>query len=213
MMDKRFYMACLRDTVGSNMAFHCYQGCGYSTDISKAHAYTLEEAQKSWNFGRDIDLPVSADAINAAAVWHVDHQRIPSENTIEAGCKGYIAFVKGQWNGNDVYWLSDLLPTDDFSKAKVFHEPDVTENSLVWLPFTTADAVKRRTFNINLLNRRTMIQAAGLRVPDWLKRKNRRKSSGKTRWNCPRCGKISWQENPYDFDGCLDWACNRRSVN
>ncbi|CND28210.1 Uncharacterised protein [Yersinia intermedia] len=207
MMQNRFYMACLRDTVGSNMAFHCYQGGGYATDISKAHAYTIEEAQKSWDFGRDIDLPVSADAIDAAAVWHVDHQCIPGKNTIEPDCKGYVAFIKDQWNGNDVYWLSDLLPTDDFSKAKIFPEPNATESTLVWLPFVTANAVKRRTFNIDLLNRRTMIQAAGLRVPDWLKRQNRRKSSGKTRWNCPHCGKISWQYNPYDFDGCADWTC------
>ncbi|EKN4689612.1 hypothetical protein ABF236_003405 [Yersinia ruckeri] len=207
-MVKRFYMACLRDTVGSNMSFHCYQGCGYATDINKAHVYTLEEAQESWNLGRDIDLPVSANAIDAASVWHVDHQHIPGKNTILPDCSEYVAFIKGQWNGNDVYWLADLLPTDDFSKAKIFHEPDVTENSLVWLPFTTADAVKRQTFNINLLNRRTMIQAAGLRVPDWLKRQSRRKgNNGKTRWNCPCCGKISWQENPYDFDGCLDWKC------
>ncbi|BFI54685.1 hypothetical protein [Yersinia pseudotuberculosis] len=206
-MQNRFYMACLRDTVGSNMAFHCYQGCGYATDISKAHIYTLEEAQKSWDLGRDIDLPVSADAIDAAAVWHVDHQLIPGKNTIETDCAGYVAFIKDKWNGNDVYWLSDLMPTDDFSKAKTFPEPDITESSLVWLPFVTADAVKRRTFNIDQLNRRTMIQAAGLRVPDWLKRQNRREASGKTRWNCPHCGKISWQYNPHDFVGCADWTC------
>ncbi len=189
------------------MAFHCYQGCGYATDISKAHIYTLEEAQKSWDLGRDIDLPVSADAIDVAAVWHVDHQLIPGKNNIETDCTGYVAFIKDKWNGNDVYWLSELMPTDDFSKAKVFPEQDVTESSLVWLPFVTADAVKRRTFNIDQLNRRTMIQAAGLRVPNWLKRQNRRISSGKTRWNCPHCGKISWQYNPYDFAGCADWTC------
>ena len=207
-MADRFYMACLRDTVGSNMSFHCRNGQGYASDINKAHVYTLEEAQNSWNRGRDIDLPVSADAIDAAAVWHVDHQHIPGESVLEEGCERYVAFVKGRWNGNDVYWLSDLLPTDDFSKARIFAEsPDTNHSDLVWLPFTTADAVKRRTFNINLLDHRTMIQGAGLRQPDWFKRQKRRKSSGKTRWNCPYCGKISWQENPYDFDGCRDWAC------
>lgn len=174
-MADRFYMACLRDTVGSNMSFHCRDGHGYASDINKAHVYTLEEAQNSWNRGRDIDLPVSADAIDAAAVWHVDHQHIPGESVLEEGCERYVAFVKGRWNGNDVYWLSDLLPTDDFSKARVFAQPDTTDSDLVWLPFTIADAVKRRTFNINLLDRRTMIQGAGLRQPDWLKRQKRRK--------------------------------------
>lgn len=206
-MADRFYMACLRDTVGSNMSFHCRNGQGYASDISKAHVYTLEEAQRKWDGGRDIDLPISADAIDAAAVWHVDHQHIPCESVIDNNCSEYVAFAKGSWNGNDVYWLSDLLLTDDFSQARVYNQPDTRGSSLVWLPFTIADAVKRRTFNINLLNHRTMIQGAGLRQPAWLKRQKRRKSSGRTRWNCPCCGKISWQENLYDFDGCRDWAC------
>lgn len=207
-MANRFYLACLRETVGSNMSFHCQNGLGYSSNIDKAQVYTLEEAQRGWELGRDIDLPISADAIDAATVWHVDHQYIPGQNIITPGCNEYVAFMKGRWNGNDVYWLSDMMPTDDFSKARVFAHPKESESGLVWIPFATADSKKRRTFNINQLNRRTMIQGAGLRMPAWLKRQQRRKvSAGKTRWNCPCCGKISWQYNPYDFDGCRDWKC------
>lgn len=47
-MKNRFYMLCLRDTVGSNASFHCYQGAGYNTNIDKAHVYTLGEAQNDW---------------------------------------------------------------------------------------------------------------------------------------------------------------------
>lgn len=209
-MADRFYMACLRDTVGSNMSFHCQNGRGYASDISKARVYSLEEAQKAWEFGRDIDLPISADSVDSLAVFHVDHQHIPGVNTFDDTNENCVAFVKGSWDGNDVYWLSACdAPTTDFSKAAVVPLPAFLSPDLVWLPFTTADAVKRRTFNINLLDRRTMIQSAGLRQPVWLKRQKRRRSSGKTRWNCPCCGKISWQENPYDFDGCRDWACER----
>lgn len=35
-----FYMACLRDTVANNMAFHCVDGAGYTTDKNKVHVYT-----------------------------------------------------------------------------------------------------------------------------------------------------------------------------
>lgn len=110
---------------------------------------------------------------------------------------------------NDVYWLSDLLPTDDFSKARVFSAPAGTETNLVWLPFALVDAKKRLTFSTQQINRHTMIQGAGLRVPDWLKKMRRRQKtrSGKTRWNCPCCGKISWQFNPYDFEGCRNFSC------
>lgn len=207
-MTDRFYLACLRETVGNNMSFHCWNGQGYSSNIDTAHVYNLEEAQRKWDLGREIDLPVSADAIDAATIWHVDHQVIPCESVTDDNCNAWVAFIKGQWNGNDVYWLSNLLPTDDFSKARVFSQPDTSEGNLVWMPFATADAKKRRTFSITLLDRRRMIQGAGLRMPEWLKKQNRRKgSSGKTRWNCPHCGKISWQFNPYDFDGCRDYLC------
>lgn len=29
-----------------------------------------------------------------------------------------------------------------------------------------------------------------------------------SRWNCPKCGKINWQYNQYDFDGCSDTMCD-----
>lgn len=45
-MSNRFYMMCLRETVGNNASFHCHNGNGYSSDIDRAHVYTLEEAQK-----------------------------------------------------------------------------------------------------------------------------------------------------------------------
>jgi hypothetical protein len=209
-MSNRFYMMCLRDTVGTNASFHCYKGSGYSSNIDLAHVYTQEEAQRSWDLGRDIDQPVCADSVDALAVWHVDHQRIPSESVIEPSCNAYVAYKKGDWNGNDVYWLQGGgLPTDDFSRAFIFVSANTAEPGIVWLPFAMADAVKRRTFNISALNCRTMVQAAGLRMPDWLKKQNRRQKTrtGKVRWNCPYCGKISWQFNPYDFEGCRNFSC------
>lgn len=62
-MTNRFYMMCSRETVGNNASFHCHNGNGYSSDIDRAHVYTLEEAQKAWNCGRDIDQPVCADSV------------------------------------------------------------------------------------------------------------------------------------------------------
>ncbi|WNK46989.1 hypothetical protein RM150_22300 (plasmid) [Pantoea agglomerans] len=207
-MANRFYMICTRDTVGSNASFWCQNGHGYNTSLDKAHVYTLAEAQSHWNTGRNIDQPVCANRVDALAVVHVDHQHVPGESVIESDCRQYVAFQKWRWDGNDLYWLRNGdLPTTDFTKATIFDKPGDTAD-LVWLPFTTADAVKRRTFPIAMLDHRRMVQGAGLRVPAHIQRARRRKpGTGKTRFNCPNCGRIHWQLNPYDFEGCADWQC------
>lgn len=213
-MKNRFYMICTRDTVGSNASFWCHNGLGYSTNIDKAHVYTLAEAQSRWNTGREIDQPVCADSVDALAVIHVDHQHVPGESIIDPDCSQYVAFQKGRWDGNDLYWLRNGdLPTTDFTQATIFDKPGDTAN-LVWLPFNTADAVKRRTFPVAMLDHRRMVQCAGLRIPAHIKRQRRRKSSsGKTRFNCPECGRLHWQLNPHDFEGCNDSSCEAWRFN
>ena len=205
-----FFMASLRDTVGSNMSFHCVDGAGYTTNIDKAHRFTQEEAQKYWDQARSFDLPVSQHCISALSVYHVDCQHVPTETKLVEGCEQYVGFKKSRWDGNDLYWLcADGAPVTDFTRARIYSEPDLSRDDTIWMPFSVADAVKRRTFALNALNRRTMVQAKGLVMPEWLKRENRRKANftGKVRWNCPGCGKIHWQLNPYDFDGCVHWGC------
>lgn len=210
MKSDRFYLACLRDTVGSNAAFHCRNGHGYSSDLDKAHVYTRQQAQKEWDTGRYFDLPLCAEKIDALSVYHVDCQHVPEASAKVISSDRYVAYKKGRWDGNDLYWLSGSGNiTTDFSKAAFFDEPSTDENdeNYAWLPFSMADSVKRRTFSISLLDRRRMIQAAGLITPEHVKRQQRRSTSGKSRWNCPGCGQIHWQHNPYDFDGCRNLDC------
>ncbi len=174
-MKNRFYMACLRDTVGNNVSFHCVDGYGYSTDIGKAHVYTKEEAQRDWERGRDFDLPLCADEVDALAVWHVDCQLIPSTTTIEPGCTEYVGFVKGRWDGNDVFWLTRTTAKTDFSQAVSF-EASEQDPDVVYLPRHMAEKVKRRTIQIQNVTRRKMITAAGLVTPDHIAKSKRRKS-------------------------------------
>lgn len=47
-MNNRFYMMCLRETVGNNASFHCHNGNGYSSNIDRAHVYTLGRTA-GWN--------------------------------------------------------------------------------------------------------------------------------------------------------------------
>lgn len=75
MPSNRFYLACLRDTVGTNVAFHCIDGKGYGTNTKVAHVYTRVEAQHAWEMGREFDLPLAADKVDALTVDHVDCQK------------------------------------------------------------------------------------------------------------------------------------------
>lgn len=205
----RFYLACFRDNVGSNMGFYAANGIGYTTNIDRAQVYTREEAQNVWASARGYDQPISADHVDAAAIYKVDSQHIPAQPSIPDGVELFAAFAKSKWDGNDVFWLSPIGVTADFSDASQLTRNQLVKvsNDFVIIPYAVADSQKRRTFAHELFNPRTMVQGAGLVLPDHIKRERRAKDSAKTRWNCPACGKINWQYNPYDFEGCSDRAC------
>ena len=92
----------------------------------------------------------------------------------------------------------------DFEDASVFGYPVAKklDSSYVVIPFDLADSKKRRTFDFKKLNKRTMVSGAGLKTPEHLKKASRKKENPKTRFNCPSCGKINWQDYPHDFEGC-----------
>ncbi|PIJ43291.1 hypothetical protein [Tatumella sp. OPLPL6] len=209
-MKNRFYLSCQRDNVGGNMAFHGQNGQGYHTNIDKAHVYTREEAQRAWELGRDFDVPISADHVDALTIWRVDHQYIPYENLLVDGCDQYVAFVKGSWNGNDVYWLTEYRTSDDFSKVKVFSQPDLSDKELVWMPYSVANEQKRRTFDVSNYSPKRMTQGAGIKMPGHVKRAKNRKKNPLCRINCPDCGRINWQEHDYHFEGCRNVDCEAR---
>lgn len=207
-MKDRFYLLCTRDTVGSRAAFHGIKGHSYVTDLDKAEVYTREEAQRAWNSGREIDLPVSADHLDALSEWRVDCQHVgPSDLSQLPADTEYVAYCKGAWDGNDLYWVGESSRTLNVLQAKRFKEPDLSKENLVWLPWAVVDSKKRRTVAISEVNRRTMIQGAGLKQPEWLVKSKRRKGSVKTRMNCPGCGKLHWQFDPHTFHGCNDTSC------
>lgn len=210
-MKDRFYLACFRDNVGANVAFHCKNGRGYSTDIDKAQVYTRSQAQQAWEGAREYDQPLSADHIDAMSVWKVDMQYIPSETILDSGVKKWVGFQRGRYNGNDVFWLSNKLPVVDFLKAQIFSLEDVqlADEDIVYVPFDLANSVKRRTFDNCKISRPIMIQGAGLKTPDSVKRERRRKNNPKTKMRCESCGKFNWQLNPYEFEGCSSSNCEK----
>ncbi|MGE8542554.1 MAG: hypothetical protein ACN6NX_14740 [Acinetobacter sp.] len=206
-MKNRFYLACFRDNVGSNVSFQRHEFKGYHTDIDQAHECTLEEAQWEFDHAREYDLPISADHVDELSVWKVDCQYVPKETQPFTDIHNtYVAFQKGIWDGNDVYWLisENQNTSTDFDQAYVMgvEKAKKLSSRFVVIPYDLADKAKRRTFDFKKLDKRTMVQGAGLKMPEHLKKANRKKEDPMTRFNCPECGKINWQHNPYDFEGC-----------
>ncbi|MBJ9739653.1 hypothetical protein I5523_08355 [Acinetobacter oleivorans] len=205
-MKNRFYLACFRDNVGSNVSFQRHEFRGYHTDIDQAHVCTLEEAQYHFDHAREYDCPISADHVDELAIWKVDHQYIPNQTQIIDGVIGYAVFVKKQFDGNDVFWLNkrSFETSTDFESASYFSLEEISElgQRYIAIPYHLADKAKRRTFDFNKYNPRTMTQGAGLKMPEHLKKAKRRVKEPQSRFNCPSCGKIVWQYNPYDFESC-----------
>lgn len=212
-----FLLACFRDNVGSNTAFHGVDGRGYVTDINKAHRYTFEEAQKAWGFARSFDQPISLCEIEKHLVTKVDCQKLPIESVKGNPGERYYGYIKGKWDGNDVYWLTSENVrraglSVNYAKAWAENECDFNSDNIVYLPVSLVEKHKRDTFNYCHFNARKMVQNYGLRVPERIKQQRRRayqrkRLTGKFRMNCPACGKINWQYDPHAFGKCLDESC------
>lgn len=204
-MKDRFYLRSPHGNTGSNMVFHAIDGKGYTSNLDLAHVYSLEEAQKEYELSRDGEYPISADHIDSLSIAKVDHQCLPAISDLTPSDK-YVVFIKGIFDGNDVYWVDmNGRRSTNFIHAQIISRTAaecINHVDYVVVPFELADKMKRRTFNASLLNKRKMVTAAGLKTPERLKKRRRRIVNPMTRFNCPACGKINWQHNPYDFDGC-----------
>lgn len=217
-MKNRFYLTSSHGYLGSNVVWHRHEEHGYHTDLDQAHVYTLEQAQENWADSHGDCLPISADHVDALAVWKVDCQLIPNKSQrFDDIHNTYVAFEKGRWDGNDVYWLNvdTCCTSTDFNKASVVgvERAQNLGDRYVVMPFALADKVKRRTFEHRNINKRKMVFGAGLKTPEIVRKYQRRKSDPKHRFNCPSCGRITWQEHPYDFMGCRNIDCEEWSVH
>lgn len=215
MPEKRFYLSCTRDSVGTNEEFWALDGGGYTTNLDKAHVYTLEEAQDKWNRARVIDVPVDADKVDALARYRVDFQYLPAKSKLTSE-KEYVAYYRTNKDGNDVLWLTNkgcrgasynFSDVTIFTKEQAIDELKDPESIVVFIPLSLAESVKRRTVDACTVqsNYKKLITASGLITPDYVKkhrRSRKRISTDKTRFNCPECGRTNWQYNPDDFEGC-----------
>ena len=203
-----FYLRDTRSNVGSTCMFWAKDGNGYTSNLDKAHVYTLEEAQRDFN-SRHTDVPLSKELVDAVATVRVDHQYLDDCMAgLATGCDQYVIHCNiGDFDGNDVYWKAQKGSTVNLSDALILTAEEVKHalwnDAVAFYRLEYAQSISRRTMQVNNVNERRMVTAAGIRKP---KRKRERPTSGRTRGNCRHCGKVTWGFNPYEAYTCAEAA-------
>jgi hypothetical protein len=204
-IDNLFYLQDSRGLTGNNVMFHNIDGAGYGTNLDRLHVYTLEEAQQSHD-GRNTDVPLLKSLVDEFSILAVDMQVQPTELTTDVHNK-YVVQVTGCWNGNDICFLAMNGNSYNYLDAKLFNREDGIKlgckEGFALFAKSDMDRVCRRTFQAININRLNMIKRAGIKLAT---PKRKRPTTGKTRGNCPKCGKITWDFNPYENAHC-DWVC------
>lgn len=206
MSDKLFYLRSCHGDCGNNVMFHGKDGAGYVTDLDKADVITLQAGQR-WVDGSRGDLPLLKSAIDALTVTGVDMQHLDSDKAVEFDDGLYIKQISGKYDGNDICFLSeDGEHTFDYGKAMVFEKNnlEIIGQTNSWWPRAYISSLQRRVIKSDKINTRKMITGPGIKY----KKPRESRTTGKVRMNCPVCGKIHWQFNPYDFEGCNDFDCS-----
>lgn len=208
-----FYLQSPHGLLGTNVVFHNKNGAGYGTDLSGLREYSLAEAQQE--LGRNIHaLPLLTSKVQELSIAAVDCQYLchdTNHKVQKVSPDRHMIQVGRLWNGNDIAFVTGSQITYDFRKAEFFNL-DLAQKYLlshqgdhltIWSQ-SYLETISRRTFQAHNINTRTMITKPGLL---YKKPRKQRPTTGKTRMNCPDCGKIHWQYNPYDFEGCAHISC------
>tara|TARA_R110001583_G_scaffold58417_3_gene174229 strand:- start:1917 stop:2621 length:705 start_codon:yes stop_codon:yes gene_type:complete len=206
-MSQLFYLRDSRSDVGDSCMFWAQDGAGYTSDLNKAHVYTKEEAQRYFD-SRDTDIPYSKEQVDQLATVRVDHQYLP-DALATADDDLCVIHIGGDYNGNDIYWLTEAYHSIELTDAlelshadavnKVEHlakynvKADIYSKLLIW-------HIARRTFQVSNVNKRKMVTGAGIKNNH--PRNRNRATTGRTRGNCPDCGKVTWGLNPYEAYTC-----------
>ena len=197
-----FYLRDTRSDVGSTCMFWANDGCGYTSDLDKAHVFDKKEAQDFADQGLHF-IPLSKHQVDALAVRRVDHQYLDSTAFFDVTKGIVIRECHYGYDGNDIYFRPETggRPTPNLSEALVFFPNSIEEViKMDGKPLAKdhMDKISRRCIQSCNVNKRKMTTAAGIKC----RSPRASRSSGRTRGNCPTCGKITWSFNPYHNEYC-----------
>lgn len=96
-------------------------------------------------------------------------------------------------------------------KEQLFYLQDSRQyvgNDILWWArngagYTTSllDGRTRPAVAMQYVDRKDALKGSGVKI---IKPKRKRPTTGKTRGNCPTCGKITWDYNPYENAPCRE---------
>jgi hypothetical protein len=202
-MEKLFYLQDSRSLTGGNAMFWRANGKGYGTNLDELEAYTLVDAQQHHN-DRNSDVPLLKSLVDERSVLAVDCQVLPEENTYDENDE-YVVQVNGYWNGNDILFVGRAGNSYEYGRAGVFGKAaiearfsDVKRYAV--FAKSALDEVARHTFQAENIDKRLMCTKPGIKL---VRPKRARPTTGKTRGNCPACGRITWNHNPYEDAHCV----------
>lgn len=202
-MEKLFYKTCRHGNCGSNVTFHNKDEHGYGTNLKDLETYSQERAQKEMDY-QDGSLLLLKVEVDKLAVKHVDHQYLDSKKgspvNLDDEC---IVQSTGEFDGNDILFYAEFGTTFDLSKAKVVPLQLAlaygNSNRKIWLK-SHLEEISRDTFQAHNINKRKMISAGGIKY----RTPRPSRAMGKSRGNCPACGKLTWDYDPHVNHYCKE---------
>lgn len=206
-MHKEFYLQDSRGLTGDNVMFHKAAG-GYGTNLNELEVLSLDDAQKSHNC-RSSDVPLLKSLVDEKSIRAVDSQVLPEPGVTDPNNE-YVVQVNGKWNGNDILFIGTGEKSYNYDRAMVLdkHSVDLAfsgDSDYTVYAKQDIDKVARRTFQAGNINIRKMVTGAGIKR---IRPKRVRQTTGKTRSNCPACGRIVWDHNPYEPVYCGNYLCS-----
>lgn len=193
-----FYLQDTRSCTGANLSFWKDSG-GYTSDVSKAKVYTLEEAQKKHNTREGDDLPLLKSLVDKLSNKAIDHQQLKNIDKTHKSDRLIIQH-EGYWDGNDIAFASERITSDktyNYSHAYSFTLQEALDyidkfkmHALDIHVKCELDKLVESRFKKSYLNLTTMVKEAGINLVTPKKPK-------REIFRCEICGKIVSMENFY----------------
>ena len=207
--ETEFYLRDTRSNVGSSCMFWRINGNGYGSNLDDAEVFNKEDAQR-YADRQDHFIPLSKTEVDKLVSIRVDCQYLDDNATSDTD--EWVLMREGKWDGNDVYFRTNDASEDslNYKSAMIYTRSSAiiinkdTGGKYTPFPLSHIKSISRRTIASENISIRKMTQNSGIKY----RKPRKRASSGKERFNCPSCGRLVWQYNPYDFEGCKNIGCD-----
>tara|TARA_R110000737_G_scaffold190788_1_gene212370 strand:- start:30 stop:641 length:612 start_codon:yes stop_codon:yes gene_type:complete len=202
-MSDLFYLQDSRASLGSQAMFWALNGCGYTSNVSKAQSYTKEQAQSQHN-SRLTDVPLMCSLVNELTDLGVDCQYLPETSSGQQNTV-YVIRILGLYDGNNIKFVGAGANTYNYNDAQAFGRTALVDYQDIEryeiYEKTLIDLIARPVFKIENINLSVMARKAGIKLN---KPKRVRPNTGKVRSNCLECGRVVWNFDPYRPAFCAD---------